>query len=469
MALISTNPVNEKVLGQFEEINSSQIETKIENSFEAWKIWKNTSFAQKAGNMEKLIVAIEKQKQEIAKIITLEMGMPISQSQGEIDKTIDLIKYYVQNSEEFLKDEMIETEYKKSYISYESLGPILHIAPWNFPFYLALRPVIPAIMAGNTVLIKHASNVPLMCQKIQEIFDASGFEKNVMQTLLISSKSIENIIKNPKIAMVTLIGSGKAGKIVASTAASQSKQTVMELGGSDPFIVFEDADLEKIFPAAMDSRFRNCGQSCNSAKRFIVSQKISQKFADLMLKNLEEKQVFGDSIDPNTNFGPLATKQGLQDIERQVEESVKMGAKVLTGGHDSFSKLTQKWQIFKQNNPNGFYYPPTILTDVTAQMPVMQEETFGPVASIYSFRDKEEALEVANSSIYGLGASLWTQNLDFAKEIIPKIESGNVFVNSMVRSHIKMPYGGIKESGYGREMGEIGLKSFCNIKTVVFN
>ncbi len=467
MALISKNPATEEVLARYEELDNSQIEKALSLANESQKRWKLTSFEERKKLFLELANLMRSKRAYLRELITLEMGMPVSQSDGEIEKVSQLAEYYGENGEEFLKNEYVDVGVKESYITYEPLGTLLHIAPWNFPIYLALRPVIPAIMAGNTALLKHSSNVPQCAGIIQALFEEAGFPEGVFQTLMISSSKVEPIIRDKRVHFVSVIGSERAGTSVAKTAGEEIKKTLLELGGSDPFIVLKDADLSKVFPSACDSRFRNCGQSCNAAKRFIVHEDIFEEFVEKYKQTVIEKEIFGDPLDSKTSFGPVATENALRDIEKVVEESVEQGAKVVLGGHGDFLKSFPAWEEFRKNHPKGYYYPPTILTNIRQSMPVAHREIFGPVARIISATTTEEAIQMANESEYGLGSSIWTEDYDLAKKLIPQIEAGNVFINSMVRSNIKMPYGGIKKSGYGREMGEHGIKEFVNVKTVI--
>lgn len=475
---ISINPYNQQEFANVSLISDAEVLEKINLSYETQKSWRKVPLNQKSQLMNNLIKILTDRKEQFATLISKEMGMPISQSQGEIDKTASLIEYYSQNAEEFLANKAVETGAKKSYVKYDPLGVMLHIAPWNFPFYLALRPIIPALMAGNTVLLKHSSNVLQTNKILQEIFLEAGFDKGVMQSLLINSDQIEVIIKNPKVAFATLIGSERAGMEVAKTAGKVLKKTVMELGGSDAFIVTKEADLDKVFSSATLARLRNCGQSCNAAKRFIVHKDVVKEFTN-RLKQEFEAQKYGDPIDPKTEIGPLAQEKSLLEVKRQVQESLDKGAKIVTGGQGEMAKLPQNWLDFKQEfakiNPQnstqadkaGYFYPATILTNITPDMPVWKEEVFAPVAPIMTFETLDEAVEMANNSEYGLSVSLWTEDYDKAESLIGEFETGNVFINSMVRSNIAMPYGGIKKSGYGREMGPEGMYEFVNMKTVV--
>jgi succinate-semialdehyde dehydrogenase/glutarate-semialdehyde dehydrogenase len=467
MSLISTNPTDEQVLATVPEFSDEQVQTALHKSKNAFESWKKSSFSQRKTLMHKLALILRQERDAFTTLISLEMGMPISQSVGDIEKSAQIAEYYADNAEEFLKNIEVTGD-GKSYVSYEPLGVVLHIAPWNYPFYLALRTVIPAVMAGNSVLLKHASNVPQISQTLQALFNQAGFPEGVFTSLMISSGKVEKIIRNPIVSMVTLIGSESAGTKVAKVAGEEVKKTVMELGGNDPFIVLKDADLGEAAKQAALSRLRNQGQSCNAAKRFIVQKEVSEQFTSLVKKIFEEEAV-GDPMDTQTTIGPVANAESLKTIQRQVEETLKMGGKVLTGGHLEPSLQSQNYREFRQKHTAGFYYPPTLITDISTDSPLYKEEVFGPVVGIIVVEDAEEAVKVANDSVLGLGASVWTQDLDLAKEIIPQLECGMVCVNSMVRSNIKMPYGGLKRSGYGRELGPDGIKEFVNVKSVVIS
>jgi succinate-semialdehyde dehydrogenase/glutarate-semialdehyde dehydrogenase len=380
------------------------------------------------------------------------MGRPIGQSYSEIEKTAWACDYYAESAPDHLKPEPITIDAQESYVQFDPLGVVLHIAPWNFPFWLVLRPVVPAILAGNTVVMKHASNVPQCSLAIDGLFQEAGFPEGVFQSLLVSSPSVEQIIQDEAVRAVTLIGSGRAGQEVASVASRGLKKTVMELGGSDPFIVLKDADLDKVIPNAHKSRLRNTGQACNAAKRFIVEEEIAEEFV-ARLKESFQSEVIGDPMDETTTFGPLGNLKTLEKIEQMVQESVDLGAEIVLGG--------------KRVDRPGYYYEPTILTKINKYMPVYQEETFGPIAPVIVVQSVEEAVQVANDSKYGLGATIWTENYELGKSLIPKIEAGNVYINSMLSSHPKMPYGGVKDSGYGRELGKWGFQELTNVKSVV--
>jgi len=453
MPIISQNPANKAVLNSYDELSDSQIQTKLEVSAEAFSGWKSLPIPQRAKYMMKLSLVMRNGRNHFASLISLEMGCPISQASSEIEKCAYIAEIFAGDAERMLENETVKLDAKEAYISFEPLGPILHIAPWNYPFYLALRPAIPAIMAGNTILMKHASNVPQCSLALEAIFLEAGFPAGVFQSLLVGGRRVEPLIRDSRVKMVTIIGSEYAGSQVAAQAGSEIKKTILELGGSDPFIVLEDADIDKAVAGAVQSRLRNCGQSCNAAKRFIVMEKVAQEFTE-KLKLAFEKEILGDPMEEKTTMGPLATEASLQDIQRQVDESVKLGAKVVIGGG-------------QPENSEGYYYLPTILTNITKEMPVYSEEVFGPVAPIIVVQSLMEAIMVANDSSLGLGSSVWTADYTLAKKIIPQIEAGNVYVNSIVRGDPKLPYGGIKKSGYGREFGEYGIKEFVNIKSVV--
>jgi len=465
MALISKNPFNTNILLEVPEWTTDRVEDSVDKAFQQFKEWSKTNFEHRAKLMYNLSLILREKRSSFAELIALEMGMPISQAVGDIEKCAQIAEYYADNTEDFLKNEFID-ENPNQFIQYEPMGVLLHIAPWNYPFYLALRPIIPAIMAGNTVLLKHASNMPQVAMAIQEIFNMAGFEKGVMTSLLISSKQVQPIIEDKRVNMVTLIGSENAGRKVGAVAGNAIKKTVMELGGNDPFIVLEDANIQEAAKQASLARLRNQGQSCNAAKRFIVQKSVVEDFTKQVVVHFEN-QVFGDPINPATTFGPLASSSSLDEIQAQVEQSLSLGAKIITGGHGKDAVLTKQWKDFIESNPTGYFYPPTILTNITKEMAVYKEEVFGPVVPIIIVEDEAEAIEIANDSNLGLGASLWTKDLEKAKRLIPLLECGMVCVNSMVRSNTEMPFGGVKNSGFGRELGSHGIKEFVNVKSVV--
>jgi succinate-semialdehyde dehydrogenase / glutarate-semialdehyde dehydrogenase len=452
MSIISKNPATEEILKTFEPITDTQVSHKIELAEAAFLNWKTLSIPERGKFMTKLADIIRVKRDKLATIMSLEMGTPFSQAKTELEKCAYIADIFSTETEKMLQNEKADVAAKEAYISFEPLGTLLHVAPWNYPFYLALRPVIPALMAGNTVLLKHASAVPQVSIALQEIFDEAGFPAGVFQSLMISSSQVENIIQSPVVTVVTLIGSEKAGSIVASQAGLALKKTVMELGGNDPMIILADADIDATVQGAVQSRLRNCGQSCNASKRYVVHKDVVSEFVS-KLKVEYEKQVIGDPFDDKTDIGPLATENSVKEIDEQIKTSVKLGAKLVSGGK-KFGKV-------------GYFYEPTIISEVTSSMPVYKQEVFGPVATVITVSSVEEAVKVANDSEYGLGASIWTADYNLAKSLIPQIQAGNVYVNSIVRGDPKMPFGGIKKSGYGREFGEYGIKEFVNIKSIV--
>ncbi len=468
MPLISKNPFTQKVMLEVPEWSAEKVEHSMDQAFSQFKVWSKTSFDHRAKLMYKLSLILREKRQNFAELISLEMGMPITQALGDIEKTAQIAEYYADNAENFLTDEIIDGD-DNQYIKYEPMGILLHIAPWNYPFYLALRPIIPAIMAGNTVLLKHASNMPQVSMAIQQIFNMAGFPSGVMTSLLVSSRQIQPIIEDDRINIVTLIGSENAGRKVGAVAGNAIKKTIMELGGNDPFIVLEDANIKEAAKQASLARLRNQGQSCNAAKRFILHKDIAEEFVKEVLVHFENQAV-GDPTKKETTFGPLASQESLEDIKKQVEQSLSLGAKIITGGHSENAILTKSWMEFaKQDTQNSTscFYPPTILTNISHKMAVYSEEVFGPVVPIIIVEDEMEAIKIANDSKLGLGASLWTKDLNKAKKLTPLLECGMVCINSMVRSNIKMPFGGVKNSGFGRELGSHGIKEFVNVKSVV--
>ena len=450
----TTNPVTNEVTQSFESLTPEQIDQKLVTAERAYTQWRTTSLKERSHLMHKLGQELRAKREFYGALITTEMGCPIAQTIAEIEKCALIAELGAEEAPKYLQNKTVKTDASESYIRFDPLGIVLHVAPWNYPFYLALRPVISAIMAGNCVVLKHASNVPQCALALEELFRAAGFPKGVFTTLLISSAQVEAVLRRDSVQMVTLIGSDKAGAAVASIAGSEVKKSLMELGGADPMIVLPGADLDAVVEAAAYSRLRNAGQSCNAAKRFIVHREVVEEFTDKLARRVEQ-EVVGDPFEKTTTFGPLATKSSLQDVHKQVSKSVEMGARVVTGG----APLDMP----------GNYYPPTILREVTEPMPVLQEEVFGPVIPIFACDDVEEAVRIANASPYGLGASIWTSDLEQARQLIPRIEAGNVYVNKVVRGNPKLPFGGVKRTGYGREFTEYGLLEFVNLKSVVIN
>ncbi len=452
MPIQSKNPATEEVVKTFEEISDQELEAKLAKAQSAFESWKKTSFADRAKLFMKLADYLTEHKEQLGKLSTLEMGKATSGSGAEVEKSALTCEFYAENAEEFLKPEILQTKASESFVRFDPLGIILGVMPWNFPYWQVFRGAAPALMAGNVMITKHASNVPQCAEAIEEAFTACGFPEGVYQNLRIGSARVEKVVRDSRVMAVTLTGSEKAGSEVAKVAASEIKKSVLELGGSDPFIVREDADLNLACELGQTSRIsNNVGQACNAAKRFIVHENIADKFTKILTDSFRAIKV-GDPTDPTTEMGPLATEQILLDLEKQVTESVKMGAKVEIGG--------------KRIGTKGYFYEATVLSNVKPGMPAFDEELFGPAAAIITFKTDEEAVALANNSRYGLGATILTQDIELAKRMAPQIESGNVFINAQVRSDPRAPFGGIKKSGFGRELGSYGIKEFVNIKTV---
>ncbi len=413
--------------------------------------WCNLSIQNRVSFLPQLAQLLLENKEEYANCITTEMHKPISQAIAEVEKCALLCNYYYENAETFLATKHIKTEASESFVTYEPLGVILGVMPWNFPFWQVFRFAVPTLIAGNTVLVKHASNVPKSAQLIQEIFEQAGFPKGCYQDLPIPGSEVANIIANPILKAVSLTGSEQAGIAVATEAGKHLKKCVLELGGSNAFIILEDANLEKTVAIAVNARMQNAGQSCIAAKRFLVHENIAEEFTDKLkvaILNLKT----GNPLDKETQIGSLARVDLAEELEVQVQKSIQMGAKLVVGG-----------------NRKDAFYEPTILTNITTEMPVFNEETFGPVAAIVTFKTIKEAIELSNQSEFGLGVSIFTQDIDFIKTKISAFNEGAVFINEMVKSDPRLPFGGIKKSGYGRELAENGIKEFVNVKTVVIN
>lgn len=452
MKIITINPATEEILSEFNEHSDSEIEGIMNATSLRFKQWKQTSFKVRSDLMMNLAKTIREKKTELARLMALEMGKPINQGISEAEKCAWVCEFYAENAEKFLSDEMIQTELKLSQISYLPLGTILGIMPWNFPFWQVFRFAAPSISAGNTCLLKHSRNTSGCAVEIENLFKEAGFPENVFSTLLIGSSRVNKIIEDPRVSAVTLTGSTPVGKEVASKAGSVIKKTVMELGGSDPYIILEDADLKKAAEICAFARLINSGQSCISAKRFIVIDKVKEEFEKLFVEAMAN-YVMGDPLNEQTQVGPQARRDLQLDLHRQVTQSLEKGAKLLLGGFIPEGK--------------GYFYPPTVLTDVKPGMAAFDEETFGPVAAISSAKTLDEAVELANMTEFGLGAAVFTENLEKGLNIARNfIEAGNCFVNTFVRSDPRLPFGGIKESGYGRELSIFGIREFVNIKTV---
>ena len=451
MAIASVNPATGEVLKQFQPMDANAIKQKIAAAQRAFQINRTLSFAERARCMVKAAETLESRKAELAKTATLEMGKPLRQAVAEVEKCAWACRYFAENAERQLADEQIESDAAQSLVRFEPLGVILAIMPWNFPYWQVFRFAAPALMAGDAGLLKHASNVPQCALAIESVFASSGFPEGLFSTLLVGADAVESIIRDPRIKAVTLTGSEPAGRTVAAQAGREIKKTVLELGGSDPFIVMPTADLDKAATVATQARVQNNGQSCIAAKRFIVADSVADTFLPKFVDRFKALHV-GDPLAEGTDIGPLANASGVEEVDRQVQALVKVGAKVLTGG--------------SRPNGKGFYYPPTVLVDVPPQSTEAKEEVFGPVAMLFRVKDAAEAIKIANSTTFGLGASVWTNDPAERDLFIKNIEAGGVFVNGLVKSDPRLPFGGVKASGYGRELSEFGIREFVNVKTV---
>jgi len=433
-------------------MSPSEVSEIIDLTNNAFEEWRQTSFSHRSKLMTNVADVLRVTKEEYSKLMTLEMGKPIAQSRAEVDKCAWVCEYYAENAEKFLSDELIATDALKSFVTFQPLGIVLAVMPWNFPFWQVFRFAAPGLMAGNAGILKHASNVSGCALAIEEVFREAGFPENLFRTILVPSAQMEDVIRNEKIKAVTLTGSVPAGKAVAKSAGSVLKKTVMELGGSDPYIILEDADLEMAADTCVTARLINGGQSCIAAKRFIIVEKIYDKFEKLFVEKMKSKKM-GDPFDESNYIGPQASVPLRDELHQQIEKSIELSAKLLIGG--------------KIPEMEGAWYPPTVLSNVKKGMPAYDEELFGPVAVLIKAKDEEEAIQIANDSIFGLGAAVFTRDLKRGEMIAKeKIQAGCCFVNSFVKSDPRLPFGGIKESGYGRELSSFGIREFVNIKTV---
>jgi succinate-semialdehyde dehydrogenase/glutarate-semialdehyde dehydrogenase len=448
MSLKSINPYTNRVIEEFKEFSERKLEEILIQSGDAFEKWKRTESGYRKSLMSKVSGLLIENIKDYAGSITAEMGKPVSESKAEVEKCAWVCDYYARNAGIFLRNESVDTDADMSYVCYEPLGAILGIMPWNFPFWQVFRFAVPTLMAGNSVLLKHASNVQICARNIENIFTGSGFPLPVFRNLVIGSNRVGRIIENDVVKAVSLTGSEFAGQRVAETAGRKIKKTLLELGGSNAFVVLADADVEKAVEIGIKARMQNAGQSCIAAKRFIIHEKVSEKFIALFKEKLNELRL-GDPTKEETNIGPLASIQQAETVEKQVRKSVKMGAMVIAGG----------------DRDNAFF-PPTLLIDVRPGMPVFDEEVFGPVAPITVARDIADAVALANQTKFGLGVSLFTNDLKKARELVHEFDDGAVFINSLVKSDPRLPFGGTKRSGFGRELAIHGIREFVNIKTV---
>lgn len=450
--LKAINPATGKVIGEYEELTKAELDAKLEQGHQSWLQWRGTTYEERAVLMRKAANVLHTQSQDLAHLMAMEMGKPLKDGVVEVEKCANCCEYYAEHAANFLKDEPIATDASESFAHYEPLGVVLAVMPWNFPFWQVFRFLAPALMAGNAGVLKHASNVPGCALAIERVLLEAGFPEGVFQTLLIGSKAVAGVIGHPRVKAVTLTGSTPAGKEVAATAGRSLKKTVLELGGSDPYIVLEDADLPHAAAMCAKSRLINNGQSCIAAKRFIVVEEVYDEFEELFVAEMV-KAVMGDPLDDNTTLGPMARADLRDEVHAQVVKSIANGARLLLGG--------------QVPDRAGAYYPPTVLAGVAKGQPAYDEEIFGPVAALIKVKDEAEAIQVANDSVFGLGSAVFTQDIARGKRIAATaIEAGSCFVNTFVRSDPRLPFGGIKESGYGRELSHFGINEFVNVKTV---
>ncbi|HEX6626772.1 MAG TPA: NAD-dependent succinate-semialdehyde dehydrogenase [Gemmatimonadaceae bacterium] len=451
MSIATINPANGQKIKSFEPHSPSQVDTALDRAVSAFEQHRRTSFAERASRMRKVAGLLEKECRELGRLMTLEVGKPIKAAVAEAEKCATACNYYADNAERFLADEPVEMEGGRNWITFQPLGVVLAIMPWNFPFWQVFRFAAPALMAGNVGLLKHASNVPQCALAIEDLFRRAGFADGAFQTLLIGSEAVEGIIADPRIAAVTLTGSEGAGRSVAGAAGKNLKKCVIELGGSDPFIVMPSADFDAAVSTAVTARMINNGQSCIAAKRFIIHQQIYDRFVDRFVERISRVRV-GDPMDESTELGPLATGAIRDELDQQVQASVKAGARVLTGG--------------KRIAHEGYFYEQTVLADIPPSAPAAREELFGPVASVFKAKDLDDAINIANGTTFGLGASAWTLDNTERARFVAEIQSGLLFINGLVASDARLPFGGVKHSGFGRELGEFGIREFVNIKSV---
>ena len=453
MNLVSINPANNKILESHKEISTEKINQIINSSNNTYLEWRNESISYRSKMMRDLAELLKQKKEKLGALMTQEMGKPIKQSIAEAEKCAWVCEYYADNAERFLSKKEISTDSKKSFISFQPIGLVLAIMPWNFPFWQVFRFASPTLMAGNVGILKHASNVQGCAKEIEKLFLEAGFPEYAFSNLVIGSNKVSNVINNPLVRAITLTGSTPAGKSVASHAGSLLKKTVLELGGNDPYIILEDADLNNAVESCIAGRMLNTGQSCIAAKRFIVVKARLDEFIDKVEQKINNMKM-GDPLDSNIDIGPMVNTDARNELHRQVLMSIEKGAKLISGG--------------KIPESDGSFYPPTLLTNVEPGMSAFDDELFGPVAVIISAKDQAHAIDLANKTNYGLGAAIFTADLDKGEKIaINELEAGSCFVNDFVKSDPRLPFGGIKESGYGRELSEFGILEFVNIKSVV--
>jgi len=451
MAIASINPTTGETLKSFSALSAAQIDEKLQLAADTFRAFRHTPFAERSRLMLRAAEILETEKRELGRLMTTEMGKPLKAAIAEAEKCAWVCRYYAENAQRHLADQLVKTEAAQSFVRFQPLGPVLAVMPWNFPFWQVFRFAAPALMAGNVGLLKHASNVPQCALAIEDVFTRAGFPKGAFQTLLVGSDAVENILNDSRVVAATLTGSEPAGRSVASIAGKQIKKTVLELGGSDPFIVMRSANLDEAVTTGVKARTINNGQSCIAAKRFIVAAEIYDEFERKFVSQMKELHI-GDPLEESTEIGPLATPQIANDLKEQVQRAVAAGARVLTGGN-------------KLDRPGNFFEP-TVLVDLDINAPVSCEEIFGPVAMLFRASNIDQAIRIANATPFGLGSAAWTNDADEQAKFIEELEAGCVFINGMVASDPRLPFGGVKHSGYGRELAEFGIREFVNIKTV---
>ncbi len=447
----SINPYNQEIVHEVAEFDKKEVENAIDKADAQHKIWKEIPFSERAVLMKAVGQELKKNAREYGEVITQEMGKPITQSIAEIEKCAALCEYYAENAEKMLANKIIETEAYKSYVSYEPIGIVLAIMPWNYPFWQVMRFAVPALMAGNVAILKHASNVMKSAISIEKAFEKAGFPAGCFTNLPIGSKMVEEIIKNPKVKAVTLTGSEAAGRAVAATAGNEIKKTVLELGGSNALVVFADCNLQKTVKTCVQARFQNAGQSCIAGKRLLVESSIEPAFTKAFIEEVSKLR-FGDPLSEETTIGTMARIDLAEELEKQLQDALDKGGEVLLGG-----------------KRDKAYFEPTVVGNVTTDMSIFKEEVFGPLIGITTFKDEKEAVALSNSSAFGLGVTIFTEDLDKAFRLVPKFDEGAVFVNELVKSDQRLPFGGTKNSGYGRELSQDGIQEFVNKKTVYIN
>ena len=445
------NPTTGETLSEYPEHSSPEVTRRLEGAARAFVEWRRTSFGDRAGPLRAVATILRQRQAELARLMTLEMGKPIAQSESEVEKCAGACEYFAENAERDLTVESVASDAARSFVRYDPLGPILAVMPWNFPMWQVIRAAAPALMAGNVLVLKHASNVPGCADELERVFADAGFPSGVFQQVRIPGAAAEALVDHPAIAAVTLTGSDAAGRALGARAGRALKKTVLELGGSDPFLVLADADPMQAATQAAAARIINNGQSCIAAKRFIVHEAIANAFIEGFTAGMRALRM-GDPLDPTTQLGPLATARLAEELEAQVTESVSRGARLICGG--------------RRPTPGSAFFPPTVLTDIPRESPAYRDELFGPVGCVFVARDLDDAIRIANDTRFGLGASAWTSDAIEQERFARELDAGSVFVNGMVVSDPRFPFGGVKASGYGRELSDVGLREFTNVKTV---